>query len=205
MIFNYLVAKGYLVLLVDPRGSDGYGRKHAQAQYHEGGRKQADDLVAAANYLNSLDYVDPHRLAMFGYSYGGYLVLQTMARSPGVFAAGVSMAPVSEWATYAGYSTYTDLRFGSPDEDPNPLVEGSPLYKVHNIKGALLILHGTRDFNVPIVSSEVMVSALMQAGKTFEYMAYPGEGHVWVQPATIRDSLLRIERFLNHSMKTEEE
>lgn len=205
LIFNYLVAQGYVVLLVDPRGSDGYGHAHAHAQYHEGGRKQSDDLVAAAQFLGGLEFIDSRRLALFGYSYGGYLVLQTMARTPGVFAAGVSIAPVSEWATYAGYSNYTNIRFGSPDDEPNPLFERSPLYQAHKIQGALLLLHGTQDFNVPIASSEVMVSALLRTGKTFEYMAYPGEGHVWVQPATIRDSLLRMERFLNTYMKPQEE
>jgi len=205
LIFSYLVNQGYVVLLVDPRGSDGYGREHAHAQYHEGGRKQADDLVAAAQFLGGLAFIDSRRLALFGYSYGGYMVLQTMARSPEVFAAGISMAPVSEWSLFAGYSTYTNLRFGSPDEEPNPLFERSPLYQAHKIQGALLILHGTQDFNVPIISSEMMVSALLRAGKTFEYMAYPGEGHVWVQPATIRDCMLRMERFLNTMMKPQEE
>jgi dipeptidyl aminopeptidase/acylaminoacyl peptidase len=205
LIFNYLVGQGYAVLLVDPRGSDGYGQAHAHGQYHEGGRKQVADVVAAAQFLAGLPFIDPHRLAMFGYSYGGYMVLQTLATAPQVFAAGVSMAPVSEWATYAGYSTYTLLRFGSPDEVPNPLFIGSPLYQAGRIQSPLLILHGTRDFNVPVASSEAMVGALLRAGKIFEYMTYPGEGHVWVQPATIRDSLLRMERFLNTYLKPQEE
>jgi dipeptidyl aminopeptidase/acylaminoacyl peptidase len=111
------------------------------------------------------------------------------------------MAPVSEWASYAGYSTYTNIRFGSPDEKPNPLFERSPLYHAHRIQSPLLILHGSQDFNVPILSSEVFVSALLRLGKSFEYMAYPGEGHVWTQPGTIRDFLTRIARFLENNMR----
>jgi dipeptidyl aminopeptidase/acylaminoacyl peptidase len=205
VMFNYFVIQGYVLLLVDPRGSEGYGREHAHRQYHEGGRKQVDDVAAGAKYLSELGFVDPKRIAVFGYSYGGYMVLQTMVYAPDVFAAGVAMAPVSEWAASGGYSAYTNLRFGSPDEVPNPLYERSPLYQAYKIKGALLILHGTRDFNVPIISSEVMVNALMRTGKKFEYMVYPGEGHVWVQPETIRDCLLRVERFLNSYMVSQEE
>lgn len=200
ILFNYLTQKGYVILLVDPRGSDGYGNDYAHAQYREGGRKQSDDLVSSARHLTELGYVDPEKIGLFGYSYGGYMVLQTMVRSPGVFKAGISMAPVSEWASYASYSTYTNIRFGSPDENPNPLIQRSPVYQAHKFEGALLIMHGTNDFNVPIKSSEIMVQALIQNGKTFEFMAYPNEGHIWVNPGTIRDSMLRMERFLDTNL-----
>jgi dipeptidyl-peptidase-4 len=201
LLFNYLTRRGFVILIVDPRGSEGYGDAYSKGQYHEGGRKQCDDLVAGAGFLAGLGWVDGGRIALFGYSYGGYLVLQTMQRAPGVFAAGISMAPVTEWNAYAAGSPYANARFGTPDMVPNPLVECSPIYGVAHLSGNLLILHGTRDFNVPIVFSEMYVTALMGHGKAFEYMAYPNEGHVWTQPATIRDFLQRTARFLENSLK----
>lgn len=200
IFFNYLAQKGYAALLVDPRGSEGYGHAYAHAQYREGGRMQATDLVAAARFLEQTGFVDPRRLALFGYSYGGYLALQTQVLAPGVFAASISMAPVSDWNRYAAGSPYANIRFGSPDEVPNPLCERSPLYHAARIQGAVLLLHGQADFNVPVAFSQAMAAALEEAGKTFELVIYPGEGHVWVQPETIRDVLLRIERFLGAHM-----
>jgi dipeptidyl aminopeptidase/acylaminoacyl peptidase len=201
IIFNYLAGQGFVCLLIDPRGSEGYGDAHSKAQFREGGRKQCDDVAAAADFLRGLGYIAPDGIGLFGYSYGGYLVLQTMIRVPEAFAAGVAMAAVSEWATYSGYSTFANIRFGLPDEEPNPLYERSPVYHVQQLKGALLVVHGKEDFNVPVASAEALVSALMRAGKTFEYMVYPGEGHVWTQPHTIRDFLMRIERFLNMHLR----
>ncbi len=111
----------------------------SMAQYREGGAKQCDDVAAAADYLHGLGYVRSDGIGLFGYSYGGYLVLQTMICAPGAFAAGVAMAAVSEWATYSGYSTYASIRFGLPDEAPNPLFERSPIYHVQRIMGALVM------------------------------------------------------------------
>jgi dipeptidyl-peptidase-4 len=201
LLFNYLTQNGYVVLIVDPRGSEGYGDAYSKGQYREGGRKQSDDLVAGAAFLSSLGWVDKRRIALFGYSYGGYMVLQTMQRSPGVFAAGISMAPVTEWNAYAAGSPYANARFGTPDMVPNPLLEASPLYSAARLEGELLILHGTKDFNVPIVFSEMYITALMKLGKKFEYMAYPNEAHVWTRPETIRDFMHRMARFLDNSMK----
>jgi dipeptidyl-peptidase-4 len=201
LLFNYLARRGFAILVVDPRGSEGYGHAHAHAQFREGGRKQCDDLAAAAAFLASLGWVDARRIALFGYSYGGYLVLQTMLHTPGVFAAGVSMAPVTEWNHYAAGSPYANVRFGRPDEDPNPLTERSPLYAAARWQGALLLLHGEQDFNVPIVFSQMFAKALAEHARRFEFIPYPGEGHVWTRPETIRDFLERMARFLETEMQ----
>jgi len=201
LLFNYLTQRGFVILIVDPRGSEGYGDAYSKGQYREGGRLQSDDLVAGASFLAGLGWVDKQKIGIFGYSYGGYMVLQTMQRSPGIFAAGVSMAPVTEWNAYAGGSAYANARFGTPDLVPNPLLEASPIYSANRLEGSLLIFHGTKDFNVPIVFSEMYISTLMKLGKSFEYMAYPNEAHVWTQPETIRDFMTRMERFLDHSLK----
>jgi len=200
LLFNYLTQQGFVILIVDPRGSEGYGDAYSKGQYREGGRKQSDDLVEGAAFLADLGWVDQTQISLFGYSYGGYMVLQTMQRTPGVFSAGVSMAPVTEWNAYAGGSPYANVRFGTPDMVPNPLTEASPLYSAGRMDGNLLILHGTKDFNVPIVFSEMYVAALMEHGKSFEYMVYPNEGHVWTRLATIRDFMMRLTRFLKNSL-----
>lgn len=200
MMLNYLAQNGFVVLLVDPRGSEGYGDAHAKGQYLEGGGKQCDDLAAAAQYLAGTGFVQPEGIALFGYSYGGYMVFQTMLHAPGIFAAGMAMAPVAEWGAYSGYSTYAAIRFGTPDDIPNLLYERSPVYHLHKLKGKILLLHGSEDFNVPLASSEALVRGMLRAGTEFEYMVYPDEGHVWTKPETIRDVCLRMERFLRDSL-----
>jgi dipeptidyl-peptidase-4 len=198
-LFNYLASRGYVILIVDPRGSEGYGDAYAKGLYREGGGKQAEDLVAGAQYLAGLGYVDPQGIGIFGHSYGAYLAVQTMLRAPGVFAAGVPMAGVFDWATGLGpgYGTYIRIRFGTPDETPNLLHERSPFHNIEGLEGALLVVHGSADFNAPIACSDALVNALLKAGKEFEYMVYPGEPHSWVKPEVHRDFFLRMERFLD--------
>jgi dipeptidyl-peptidase-4 len=200
-LFNYLANQGYVILIVDPRGSEGYGDAYAKALYREGGGVQVQDLVAGARYLAGLGYVDPESIGIFGHSYGAYLAVQTMVQAPDVFAAGIALAGVFDWATYGGYGTYTRIRFGTPDDSPNLLRARSVIEHVGALEGALLVVHGSGDFNAPIAGSEALVNALLKAGKEFDYMVYPGEPHSWVKPEVHRDFFARTERFLDRYLR----
>ena len=93
-LFTYLAHKGYVILIVDPRGSEGYGEELAKGLHLEGGGKQVDDLAAGAQFLVDLGYVDPKGIGIFGHSYGSYLAVQTMVQAPDSFAAGIAQAGV---------------------------------------------------------------------------------------------------------------
>lgn len=200
ILFNYLAHKGYVILFIDPRGSEGYGNDFVKAGYLEGGGKQVDDLVAGANYLSSLGYVDPEGIGIYGHSTGGFLSVQTMVQAPGVFAAGITQAGVYDWEIWK-YSTYVYIRYGHPDKEPSLYRERTPVYHVDKLKGPLLVLKGTKDYNEPMSDSYNFVNALIKADKEFEFMVYPDEPHGWVKPETKRDFIKRVERFLDEYLR----
>lgn len=202
LLFNYLASKGYVVLIADVRGSEGYGSELERAMYLEAGGKQVDDLVAGAKYLADLGYVDPKAIGIYGHSLGGFLTLQTVMNSPGVFAAAVGMSGVYDWDNYGNVYNYDlQVMFGSPDSIPDLAQQRSPVRQAEKLQTPVLLFHGTADFNVDIYHSEALVKELMKAGKEFEYMVYPGEPHDWVRPEIVRDFFERTKRFLDKHLK----
>lgn len=189
------------MLLVDPRGSDGYGEAYAKALHLQGGGLQAQDVGDAALELVDLGLADPGRIAVMGHSYGAYLALRAIVVNPGVFSAGVLSSGVYDWERdYSTYGNLVRLRFGSPDAVPNLIEERNPLRRIQEIDAELLIVHGTADENAPIRASERLVTALMEAGKRFEYVAYPGEAHDWLRWETEADFGLRVLDFLARTL-----
>lgn len=202
ILFNYLADNGYVVLIVDVRGSEGYGYDLERAMHLEAGGKQVDDLVAGAKYLGRLGYVDQDCIGIYGHSLGGFLTLQTVLNAPGVFAAAVGMSGVYDWDNYGNpYDYDLQVMFDFPDSKPNLAQQRSPVRHVEKLQTPVLLFHGTADFNVDIYHSEALVRELMKAGKEFEYMVYPGEPHDWVQPETVRDFMRRMEKFLDNHLR----
>jgi len=202
LLFNYLAHKGYVILIVDPRGSEGYGEGLAKGLHLEGGGKQVDDLVAGARYLVDLGYVDPKGIGIFGHSYGSYLAVQTMVQAPNSFAAGIAQAGVYDWeALGGGGGAYVWLRFGTPKDTPNLLKLRNPLNYIEQLQGRILVVHGSGDYNAPMTESDKLVNALMKAGKEFDYMVYPQEPHGWIKPEVKRDFFRRVERFLERYLR----
>lgn len=174
--FEYVLAEaGYMVLIVDPRGSDCKGRAWRNETYMSLGQKEAEDLIAAANWAEQQDYIDASRMAILGWSYGGYETLYTMSQKDHPFKAGVSIAPVTDWTLYD--TGYTERFMRRPQVNGRGYREASLLNKAADLTGEVLIIHGTADDNVHVQHTMQYIDALVNAGKQFEMQLYPDDNH----------------------------
>ncbi len=200
---QYLIAKGYTFLEVDYRGSTGYGRAYELLNQNDWGKGDTQDCLYAANYLDTLRWVDKERLSIMGMSYGGYLTICTLARDPEHrFACGVAIygdADVySSWALCERDTRlYTEMQIGHPARNRKAYLDGSPIHQVKQIQKPLLILHGLEDDIVPPYASEELVESLRKADKTFEYKTYSKESHGFMRRDSVVDRYSRIERYLD--------
>jgi len=174
--FEYaLVEAGYAVLIVDPRGSDCKGRAWRNETYMNLGVKEAEDLIAAANEIAKRDDIDANRMALLGWSYGGYQTLYTMSHKEHPFKAGVAIAPVTDWKLYD--SAYTERYMRRPQVNDRGYENASLLNKAADLTGNVLIIHGTGDDNVHVQHTMQYVDALVKADKQFEMQLYPDDNH----------------------------
>ena len=205
MIVQWLVAKGYAVLTPNYRGSTGYGLAHQQALHDNWGIVDCDDMLAAADYLAGLGWVDGDRLGIYGASYGSYLATLALARDdrqPRRYKCGVAKYGdcdiLASWAQ-GDRPGREDLerQMGHPSTNRAGYRAGSPVYDVANIEAPLLILHGADDERVHPKQSEQLVEALQRAGKTFEMFVYEGEGHGFLQTSSLQHFYATLGRFLD--------
>lgn len=174
--FEYaLVEAGYAVLIVDPRGSDCRGRAWRNETYMNLGQKEAEDLIAAANWAAQREDIDGNRMAILGWSYGGYQTLFTMSQKNHPFKAGIAIAPVTDWKLYD--SAYTERFMRRPQVNDRGYKEASLLNKAADLTGDVLIIHGTGDDNVHVQQTMQYIDALVQADKQFEMQLYPDDNH----------------------------
>jgi dipeptidyl aminopeptidase/acylaminoacyl peptidase len=195
----YLAQQGYVVITPDYRGSSGYSRDWATGVHMGLGVSDAADVLASADYLKTLDYVDPERIGVWGLSYGGYLTLQVMNQDPTLFRCGINVAGVVDWATYgAGYTT---PRLGTPVENPDIYRVSAPIHHMDKLARPLLVLHGTNDRNVAFRDSLRLWDVLLKLGKPFEMGVYPGEIHFFRRAHVLRDAWRRAEEFFDRHLK----
>jgi dipeptidyl aminopeptidase/acylaminoacyl peptidase len=200
---QYLVAKGYTFIAPDFRGSTGHGRALEYGNQHNWGVGDTQDVLAAADVLTALDGIDAQRIAIYGGSYGGYMVANCMARDPQYrFACGVykygDANLKSSWAQCEhGTRLYTEMQMGHPAEARAAYRAASPLFDAANIKRPMLLLHGLDDDVCPPQSSEELVAELRRHNITFEYRTYSGVAHGFIRRADVVDVYQRIERFLD--------
>jgi dipeptidyl aminopeptidase/acylaminoacyl peptidase len=197
-----LVREGFAVLDVDFRGSTGYGRDFRRANHGEWGHADAHDILDAAHWLEVQSWCDG-RLAVWGGSYGGYLVLCALVEEPGIWRAGIDLygdSEIAESYRRGDRPGRLDLerQMGRPDDpEREPLYRrGSPVYRAERIEAPLLILHGCRDKRVVPLMSEKMVEALEIEGKHHEVVYYDDEAHGWERRETRRDAYTRTLDFL---------
>jgi dipeptidyl-peptidase 4 len=170
-----MVDKGYIYFVLDNRGSANRGVDFEQPLYRAMGGAEVRDQKAGAEYLKSLDFVDPAKIAIYGWSYGGYMTLKQLEADPGFYAAGISGAPVTRWELYDTH--YTERYMGDPREVPEAYEKASAIPDATKISDPLLLIHGMADDNVVFENSSELISVLQESNTPFEMMLYPGYTH----------------------------
>jgi len=170
-----LAQEGFLIWSLDNRGSWGRGRAWETAVFKNLGTNELADQLAGVAYLKTLPFVDASRLAISGWSYGGYMTLYALTHAPDVFKCGVAGAPVTDWKFYD--TIYTERYMRTPKENPIGYKTSSPLAAADKLKAKLLIIHGTADDNVHLHNTMNFIDALIKAGRPYELQIQPGQMH----------------------------
>lgn len=172
---QFLRANGFCVLKVDNRGSMRRGIVFETPIYGNMGDIEVEDQVAGVHWAVEQGYADGQRVAVSGWSYGGYMALKCLTSRPDVFHAGIAGAPVTDWTLYD--TAYTERYMGLPQENPDGYRKASALAKVCDLQGSLLLCHGLLDENVLFRHSAVLVNALIEHQKAYELALFPSERH----------------------------
>ncbi|MBA3863390.1 MAG: S9 family peptidase [Erythrobacter sp.] len=170
-----VVDKGYIYFVLDNRGSANRGVDFEQPIYRAMGGVEVRDQKAGAEFLQSLDFVDPAKIAIYGWSYGGYMTLKQLQADPGLYAAGISGAPVTRWELYDTH--YTERYMGDPRDVPEAYEQASAIPDATKISDPLLLIHGMADDNVVFENSSELIGVLQENNVPFEMMLYPGYTH----------------------------
>lgn len=172
---HYLAAHGIIVVCVDGRGTGARGEAFRKCTYLRMGELESRDQAEAARALGEYPYIDKNRIAIWGWSFGGYNTLMALSTGGGVFKVGIAVAPPTDWKYYD--SVYTERFMRTPQENFEGYAATSPLRKVKDLQGKLLLIHGTADDNVHFMQSLEYAEALVQAGKQFDMHVYKDRNH----------------------------
>jgi dipeptidyl-peptidase-4 len=196
---NYLASNGYLAVCVDPRGTGARGEDFRKCTYGQLGKYESDDQIEAAKYLASLSYVDGKNIAIWGWSYGGFMSALCLTKGGDVFKAGISVAPVTNQRFYD--SVYSERYMGLPSQNPEGYDENSPITLAKGIKGKLLLVHGTADDNVHYQNTLEFAEAMVQAGVQFQMMSYVNRNHGIRGGNTTMHLYTMFDHFLKDNLK----
>ena len=200
MFHNLLTSQGYVVLDMDFRASEGYGRDWRTAIYRQMGTPELEDLIAGVDWLVANHSVDAKRIGLYGGSYGGFMALMAMFKAPDVFAAGAALRPVTDWTSYN--HEYTSNILNTPQDDALAYRRSSPIEFADGLRGGLLIAHGMIDDNVLFQDSVRLYQRLVELRKDdFELAGYPLERHGFVHPDAWYDEYRRIHVLFERHLK----
>ncbi|WP_396193625.1 DPP IV N-terminal domain-containing protein [Flavobacterium sp.] len=188
----WMAEQGYLVFTVDNRGSDNRGFAFESIIHGKLGTHEMDDQLKGVEYLKSLPYVDGNRLAVHGWSYGGFMTTSLMLRKADTFKVGVAGGPVIDWKWYE--VMYGERYMDTPTENPKGFEENTVYNYVKNLKGKLLLIHGTNDDVVVEQHNLSLVKKFVEAGKQVDYFPYPMHKH----NVTGKDRVHLIQKVLNY-------
>ena len=172
---HYLAEKGYLIFTVDNRGSANRGFDFENTIHRRLGTVEMEDQLAGVDYLKTLPYADTDRMAVHGWSYGGFMTTSLMLRHPGVFKAGIAGGPVTDWKYYE--AMYGERYMDRPDENPKGYEDTRLMNHVSNLEGDLLLIHGTVDDVVVMQHNLALVKAFVDAGVQMDFFPYPMHPH----------------------------
>ena len=170
-----MTSQGYAIFQLDNRGSADRGRDFESPIYGHLGDIEVRDQLLGVQYLQSLDEIDSNRIGVFGHSYGGYMTLMLLMKSPGTFKCGISVAPVTDWGLYDTH--YTERYLGLPSDNKAGYEASSVFPYTSALSDPLLLIHGMADDNVLFTHTTRLYKDLQDQGLMFETMAYPGAKH----------------------------
>src|SRR3989454_97885 len=193
-LWHQLMAQnGYIIFSVDNRGSAGPGHAFEKPLHFRMGAQELSDPRDGPQYLKSLPYVDANRIGIWGWSYGGHMTLHAMFEAGDDFKVGFAGGPVTDWRYYD--SIYTERYLGLPQKNEKGYQDSSPVKYAGQLKGKLLIAHGTGDDNVHFANTLTVINDLIEAGKYVEVLAFPGRGHGVSDPPARRILMQRVTQF----------
>lgn len=203
MFKQYMAQQGFVVFTLDNRGSSRRERKFTDVIYGELGKHEVEDQVAGIDWLAKQSFVDSKRIGVFGWSYGGFMTLRLLAAASDKIAAGVSVAPVTDWSLYDTH--YTEQFMGStPKSNPEAYKQSGVFAHLDGLKSKLLLVHGMADDNVLFTNTTRMIDALVNRNVQFELMTYPGAKHGISSRAGQRHVYGMIEAFMKKNLMPEQ-
>ncbi len=200
MFHNLLVQKGYIVLDMDFRGSEGYGRNWRTAVYRNMGHPELEDYLDGLDWLVETKQGDRDKAGIYGGSYGGFMTFMALFRQPGTFKAGAALRPVGDWRHYN--HEYTSNILNTPDIDPEAYRVSSPIEYAQGLQDNLLIAHGMMDDNVFFQDSINMTQRLIELRKdNWSIAPYPLERHGYIRADSWLDQYKRILKLFEETLK----
>lgn len=173
--YDYLTQNGYIVFVMDGRGSSNRGFNFESATHRQLGTVEMQDQMKGVEYLKSLPYVDTDKMGLHGWSYGGFMTTSIMLNYPDVFKAAVAGGPVMDWSMYE--IMYTERYMDTPESNPDGFAKAKTIDKVKNLKGKLMLIHGTDDDVVVWQHSNAFLKSSVSNGVQVDYFTYPGHPH----------------------------
>jgi len=200
------VSRGYICIAPNVRGSTGYGLEFQKANYQDLGGGDLQDEVYAAKFLEATGYVDPKKIGITGGSYGGFMTLMAIGKTPEHWAAAVNIFGVLDWKTMMQHSDpllqeYIKSLLGDPTKDAKVYEDTAPIKYLGNTRAPLLVLQGENDIRVPKEESDQVVELLKKQGKTVDVHYYPQEGHGFAKRENQIDSLRRTVEWFDKYLK----
>ncbi len=172
---HYMAEKGYLIFTLDNRGSANRGFEFENVIHRNLGDIEVEDQMAGVDYLKTLPYVDADKMAVHGWSYGGFMTTSLMLKKPGVFKVGVAGGPVTDWKYYE--AMYGERYMDRPEENPEGYKKANLLNHVTNLEGDLLLIHGTVDPTVVMQHNLALVQKFVDEGIQIDFFPYPMHPH----------------------------
>ncbi len=172
---QYLVQQGYIVAVIDTRGTGSRGEAFKKLTYKQLGKYETEDLIATGKYLANLPFIDSDRIGVWGWSYGGYMSSLAILKGADVFNTAIAVAPVTTWRFYD--TIYTERYLQRPQENASGYDDNSPIQHADKLTGNFLLIHGTGDDNVHFQNAVALQNELIKAGKQFDTFYYPDKAH----------------------------
>jgi dipeptidyl aminopeptidase/acylaminoacyl peptidase len=206
---HVLAEQGIAVIAPNYRGSIGYGQRFADLNNKDWGGGDLKDLVAAVQHFGKQGVIDPKRVGITGGSYGGYMTLMALTRTPEVWAGGVERYGMPDLVmdfmlTRKGMRDWYEAEMGNPKTDAALFRERSPLAYLGDVKAPLIVFQGANDANVPKAESDLLVAVLKEQRKDFAYVVYDDEGHGFVRRKNVLDYYRRTSAFFVKHLKGKE-